>query len=183
MYKIYTYTVYIKIIYQNGKVLILFASEVKLEWLFCCCMLTWVLFPFFPPLKKAPRAHISAKEPLNFLSGSHSGYMIKKECVSLNRPWLTWPGEILGLVIPWESDKLWSSDFFLCISVILVGGSLHGSAAPMWPCMNPWTSQFFSLLLSEIQKIVIYPCLAGLTCGLSVLCCMIPWWKLSCKLW
>lgn len=29
MYKVYTYTVYIKSIYLNGKVLILFASEMK----------------------------------------------------------------------------------------------------------------------------------------------------------
>lgn len=153
------------------------------KWLFCCCMLTWVSFPFFLPLKKAVRAYIREKKPLNFLSGSHSGYMIKKECISSSRLWLTWPGEILGPVIPWELDKLWSLGFFLCIHVILVRGSLHTSAASMWPCTNPQTSQFFSLLLSEIQKTLIYPCLTGLTCGLFAPCCVIPWWKLSCKLW
>lgn len=40
--------------------------------------------------------------------------------------YLTWWN--LKSKIPWELDKLWSLDFFLCMHVILVSGSLHSTA-------------------------------------------------------
>lgn len=111
-------------------------NETRLHWLLWCRILTWVLVPFSPPLQKAVRACTGEKNPLDSLSGSHTGYMIKRECTSLSRPWLTRPGEILGSMIPWELDKLWSLDFFLCIHIILFRGFLHSSAAFPWPCTN-----------------------------------------------
>lgn len=117
-------------------------NEVRLQGLLCCLCLPGSCFLFFYlPLRKAVRAYIREKNPLNFLSGSHSGYMIKKECISLSRPWFAWPGEMSGPVIPWEWDKLkWSLDFFLFIHIILVRRSLHSAAVSLWSCTNPYIS-------------------------------------------
>lgn len=153
-------------------------TEAGLLW---CCILTWVLLPFFPPLKKAVRACIGEKNPLNFLSGSHSGYMIKKECIPLSRPWLTWPGEILGPMIPWEWDKL---EFGL----FPVRPHCFGQRLPSQLCCFSVTlHKFLNFLVlppsAKNLNTVIYPCLTGLRCGLFAPCRVIPWWKQSCKLW
>lgn len=135
----YPYSVYKKYTSLNRKVLMLLASEMKWGWRNCfvAVSLRGSCFLFSLPLRKAATAYIREKNPLNFLSGSHSGYMIKKECISLSRAWIAWPGEKLGPVIPWESDKFWSLDFFLCIHIILVRCSLHSAVASMWFCTNP----------------------------------------------
>lgn len=77
----------------------------------------------------------------------------------------------------------WSLDFFLCIHVILVRCSLRVLLLRCDPAQIPKFLQFFSLLLSEIQKMFIYSCLTGLMCGWFGRCGVMPWWKLSCKLW
>lgn len=115
MYEVYTFTVYIKNICTWTEkywcCLQVEYSEAEEIVLLLYAYLGLVSFSFLP-LRKAIRAYSREKNPLNFLSESHSGYMIKKECISLSRLWLAWPGEMLGPVIPWESDKLWSLELF-----------------------------------------------------------------------
>lgn len=111
MYEVYAYTVYIKSVSTWTEK---YWCCLQVKWseaggiaLLLCAYLGLVSFVLLP-LRKSVRTYIREKNPLNFLSGSHNGYMIKKECISLSRLWLAWPGEMLGPVIPWELDKLWS---------------------------------------------------------------------------
>lgn len=172
--------------------MMLFASGMRWGWRNCfvvaclpgSCFYLGLFFFFFFSLRKAVRAYIREKNPLNFLSGSHSGYMIKKECISLSRPWLAWPGEMLGPpmrirqtvefglfpVHPHYFGQMFPSQCS-CLYVIL-----HKS-------LNFFFLKFFTLLLGEIQKRFIYSCLPGLESGWSAVCAVMPWWKLPCKLW